>query len=155
MEAKGDIAVNGVTFNHKKFIDRGVKCESCHTNVVTGDRHIRENACLQCHNKREILESKYTAATLHKNHVTDHKVECFTCHSLIKHGVRKPHAFDIQAGECSKCHESKMHNANFLMYLGKGACLVKDMPDRKAMLNMDCTVCHTPGRDRSSAEKTC
>jgi hypothetical protein len=41
------------------------------------------------------------------------------------------------------------------MYLGKGAKLTKGMPDRKALLNMDCSVCHKPGTSLSSAQNVC
>lgn len=154
-EAKGDIKVDGFAFNHKKYIKRGVKCESCHANVITGDGHIQENTCLQCHNKREILEAKYTPAVLHKNHVTDHKVECFLCHSAIKHQVRTSHVKETGEGECSRCHEPEAHAESASMYLGKGAKFLKDMPSRKAMLNMDCSVCHGYGKDAAAARNRC
>jgi hypothetical protein len=154
-EARGDIKIDSFNFNHKKFVKRGVKCETCHTNVVTGDGHVQENACLRCHNKREILEAKYTQEFLHKNHVTDHKVECFLCHTSIKHGVVKAHSVKGDFGECAKCHKAGIHEANLSMYLGTGAKLTKSMPDRKALLNMDCSVCHKPGTSLSNAQNVC
>jgi hypothetical protein len=154
-EAKGDINVGGSTFNHKKYVKRGTKCESCHTNVVTGDGRIQENACLRCHNKREIVEAKYTAETLHRNHVTDHKVECFSCHSPIRHQIRKAHTPEVQTGECASCHAERTHGDKVLMFLGKGAKGVREMPDRKAMLNMDCAVCHRSGKSAAQATDTC
>jgi hypothetical protein len=154
-EARGDIKVDSFNFNHKKFVKRGVKCETCHTNVVTGDGHVQENACLQCHNKREILEAKYTQEFLHKNHVTDHKVECFLCHTSIKHGIVKAHSVKGDLGECANCHKTGIHEANLSMYLGKGAKLTKGMPDRKALLNLDCSVCHKPGTSHTSAQDQC
>ena len=40
-EARGDIKVDKTfIFNHKRYIDRGIKCSRCHTNVVSGDGHI-------------------------------------------------------------------------------------------------------------------
>jgi hypothetical protein len=154
-EARGDIKIDSFNFNHKKFVKRGVRCETCHTNVVTGDGHVQDNACLQCHNRREILEAKYTQEFLHKNHVTDHKVECFLCHTTIKHGVVKAHSVKGDFGECAKCHKAGIHEANLSMYLGKGAKLAKSIPDRKALLNMDCSVCHKPGTNLASAQNVC
>ena len=154
-EARGDIKIDSFNFNHKKFVKRGVKCETCHTNVVTGDGHIKDNACLQCHNKREILEAKYTHEVLHKNHVTDHKVECFHCHTSIKHGIVKAHSVKGNFGECANCHKAGIHEANLSMYLGKGAKLTKGTPDRKALLNMDCSVCHKPGTSLTNAQNAC
>lgn len=154
-EARGDIKVGSFNFNHKKFVKRGVKCETCHTNVVTGDGRVQENACLQCHNKREILEAKYTHEFLHKNHVTDHKVECFLCHTSIKHGIVKAHSMGGDFGECAKCHKANIHETNLSMYLGKGSKLASSVPDRKALLNMDCSVCHKPGTNLAAAEGSC
>ncbi len=154
-EPKGDITVAGFTFNHKRYIKRGIKCDTCHTAVVTGDGHIPEYACLQCHNKREILEAKYTPEQLHKNHVTDHKVECFTCHSAIKHEIRKlPHK-EVQAGDCSQCHEQMSHGDKLNMYTGKGAKFVKETPNLMARLNMDCTLCHKHDKNRAAAVDRC
>jgi hypothetical protein len=155
-EAKGDIKVPGsFDFNHRRYIKRGVKCEVCHTNVVTGDGHIQENACLQCHNKRRILEASFTPEVLHRNHVTDHKVECFTCHSAIKHKITRPHTRDVQAGECARCHTADTHDEKVYLYAGKGANLIQDMPDRKSLLNMDCSACHQQGKSGADLQERC
>ena len=145
-EARGDIRVDkSFTFNHRRYIDRGIKCEQCHTNVVSGDGHIPEFVCLQCHNKREILEAKYTPEFLHRNHVTNHKVECFTCHSPIKHQITGLHYKGQPAEVCAGCHRGGEHAGEVSMYLGKGARLVADRPNRMAVINMDCDVCHEKG----------
>lgn len=155
-EAKGDIKKGSSTFNHKKYIKRGIQCETCHASVVSGDGHIAENVCLQCHNKREIFEVKYTPERLHKNHVTDHKVECFLCHSPIKHKIERLHASRTEPKECSQCHEKETHNEKLSMYIGKGAKLVKDLPDKMADLDMDCSICHTyRGSNPQSTCKNC
>ncbi|MCX8023524.1 MAG: cytochrome c family protein [Syntrophorhabdaceae bacterium] len=154
-EAKGNITVSGFTFNHKRYIKRGIKCETCHTAVVSGDGHLPEFVCLQCHNKREIVEAKYTPEQLHKNHVTDHKVECFNCHSSIKHEIKRLNDRNIRAGECSTCHKEGTHNEKLLMYLGKGAKFVKDTPNLMARLNMDCTSCHKHDNDKTALSKRC
>jgi hypothetical protein len=143
-EARGDIKVSAAfTFNHKLYIERGVKCEQCHTNVVQGDGHVQELACVQCHSRRELLDaSKYTPESLHKNHVTGHKVECFTCHSAIKHKMLGLHYTGQEPTSCSECHQTALHSDKVNMYLGKGARGVKDRPNRMALINMDCDVCH-------------
>ena len=107
-----------------------------------------ENACLQCHNKREILEAKYTAAFLHKKHVTDHKVECFICHSAIKHKTIGLHYTGQEADELLRVPRRGHPRAKVSMYTGKGAKLVKDRPMRMAVINMDCDVCHGQGFGR-------
>ncbi len=157
-EARGDIRVNeAFTFNHKLYIGRGIKCEQCHTNVVSGDGHIPDFACLQCHNKREILEARYTPEFLHRNHVTDHKVECFTCHSPIKHQITGLHFKGQDAQPCSDCHRGGLHGDQIAMYLGKGARLVAERPNRMAVINLDCAVCHQRGFGEAAVAtcKTC
>ena len=154
-EAKGNIKKGNYTFNHTKYIKRGVGCESCHTNVVSGDGHIPENVCFQCHNKRAILEAKYTPEKLHRNHVTDHKVECFLCHSPIKHKVAGLEHITTGDKTCTQCHKSESHNNELLMYTGTGARFVKDIPSAKASLNMDCKICHTPGMSKQDLQNTC
>jgi hypothetical protein len=145
-EARGDIKVSeAFTFNHKLYIGRGIKCEQCHINVVSGDGHVPEFACLQCHNKREILEARYTPEFLHRNHVTIHKVECFTCHSPIKHQITGLHYKGQDAQPCTDCHQGGLHAEQVEMYLGKRARLVADRPNRMAVINMDCAVCHQKG----------
>jgi len=145
-EARGDIRVSeAFTFNHKLYIGRGIKCEQCHTSVVSGDGHVPEFACLQCHNKREILEARYTPEFLHRNHVTNHKVECFTCHSPIKHEITGLHYKGQDAQPCSDCHQVGLHGDQVGMYLGKGARLTPERPNRMAVINMDCAVCHQKG----------
>jgi nitrate/TMAO reductase-like tetraheme cytochrome c subunit len=155
-EARGDIQVSpNFVFNHKRYIARGIKCEQCHTTVVSGDGHVPEFACLQCHNKREILTAKYTPEFLHKNHVTDHKVECFTCHSAIKHQIAGLHYKGQAADACSDCHPAGVHMEKINMYLGKGARLVDDQPNRMAVINMDCDVCHGKHLDRNALRAGC
>jgi hypothetical protein len=155
-EARGDIKVSeAFTFNHKRYIARGIKCEQCHTTVVSGDGHIPEFACLQCHNKRAILEAKYTPEFLHQNHVTKHKVECFTCHSPIKHQITGLHYKGQEAAPCADCHNGGLHLEKVSMYLGKGAKLVEDRPNRMAAINMDCDVCHGQGRKGKGPAATC
>ncbi len=154
-EPKGDIEINKFTFNHKRYIKRGIKCETCHTSVISGDGHIPEYACMQCHNKREIIEAKYTPEALHRNHVTDHKVECFTCHSAIKHEIGKKHPEGMKTAECGQCHSGKIHNSMLAMYQGKGAKLTEDIPNRMAVLNMDCNVCHKHDKSRAALVDRC
>jgi len=154
-EARGDIKVDkAFVFNHRRYIDRGITCSRCHTNVISGDGHIPDFACLQCHNKREILEARYASEFLHRKHVTDHEIPCFTCHSPIKHQITGLHYKGQPSETCSGCHPAGEHLNKVSMYLGKGARLVADRPNRMAIINMDCDVCHRKGSERTP-EGTC
>ncbi len=154
-EARGDITVDkAFVFNHKRYIDRGIKCDRCHTNVISGDGHVPDFACLQCHNKREILEARYTSGFLHRKHVTDHEIPCFTCHSPVKHQITGLHYKGQRSETCSGCHAPGEHVNEVSMYLGKGARLAADRPNRMAIINMDCDVCHRKGSE-STPGATC
>jgi hypothetical protein len=155
-EAKGDIKINdSFDFNHKLYISRNIKCDECHRNVITGDGHIQENSCLKCHNRREILEARYTPEFLHRNHVTGHKIECFECHSEIKHKIVPLHYTGRETGVCAECHKGDLHANKVQMYTGKNAKLVSDHPNRMAVINMDCQVCHQPGQDLAGMNRKC
>ena len=155
-ETKGELKVADFIFNHKGYVKRGITCEKCHTNVIKGDGHLKENVCLQCHEKREFLETQYKPEYLHKIHVTEYKVECITCHSVIKHEIVKPHYRSTVLNECTQCHKAQDHHDDVVnMYIGKGAKFVEDTPNRKASLNMDCSMCHDANRDKSSIPAKC
>ncbi len=155
-EAKGEIKIGDFYFNHKNYMKRGIACEKCHTNMIEGDGRIKENTCLQCHDKKQVIEAKYTPEYLHRIHVTDYKVECFACHSVIKHETKKLHYRSADQSECVQCHRPEDHHDSVVnMYIGKGAKFVEDTPNRKATLNMDCTMCHDASRDKSQIAAKC
>jgi nitrate/TMAO reductase-like tetraheme cytochrome c subunit len=154
-EAKGEIKIQDFVFNHKNYIKRGIACEKCHAGVVVGDGRPKENTCVECHEKKEHIETKYTAEYLHAKHVTERKVECFTCHATIKHEIKKL-SYRSEQGECVQCHRPEDHHDDIVnMYTGKGAKFVEDTPSRKASLNMDCNMCHEASRDKSHIQAKC
>jgi nitrate/TMAO reductase-like tetraheme cytochrome c subunit len=128
VEPKGDINIKGWRFNHRKYIARGVICEKCHANVVQGDGHIPEGKCIQCHNEPEILRTKYSSQFIHKNHVTDHKIECADCHSPIRHEIGPIPTNVLYSAGCERCHIKEMHKAPVEFYQGRGGIGVSDSP---------------------------
>jgi hypothetical protein len=76
---------------------------------------------------------------MHKNHVTDHKVECFHCHSEIRHG-RSPEA-EPSEPLCNRCHSGK-HDYTAQLYRGTGARGVEDMPSAMSAAHVQCIACH-------------
>ncbi len=153
IEPKGDIKVKGWNFNHRKYIARGIACEKCHTNVVTGDGHIPEGKCLQCHNEPEILSTKYSSQFIHKNHVTDHKIECADCHSQINHEIAPILTIVHSPTVCDKCHaqSKEIHRAPRDLYMGTGGIGVPDSPSLMFTTNIDCIACHRKGEESEAA----
>ena len=154
IEPKGDIKVKGWSFNHRKYIARGVTCEKCHINVVGGDGHVPEGKCLQCHNQPEILTTKYTPQFMHKNHVTDHKIECADCHSYIRHEIGPILTFTPSPTICDKCHAEEIHLGPREFYRGSGGIGIPDSPSLMFTANVDCIACHRKGEESQAALHT-
>jgi len=153
-EPKGDIKVGNWNFNHKKYIARGVACEKCHTNVVQGDGHVPEGKCVECHNQPEILKTKYTTEFMHKTHVTDHKIECISCHASLRHQIGKVTNMAHSATVCDKCHAKEMHGSPRDLYAGTGGIGVPDSPSLMYVTNLDCVTCHRKGGEGLAALHT-
>ena len=144
-------------YNHEKYVNRGIACESCHLNVIQGDGHIKDNACLQCHAEPEILTGHFKPEKIHKLHVTDHKVECYYCHTKIQHLIvrvkkdynpsKNKNIITAMKGlhldaNCFKCHNVGEHKMVRKMYMGTGGKGVKDLPDPMFKAHLDCSICH-------------
>jgi len=154
IEPKGDIKVKGWSFNHRKYIARGVACEKCHINVIRGDGHVPEGKCLQCHSESEILGGKYTSQFMHKKHVTDHKIECSDCHTPIRHEIGPILTFVRSPGICDRCHSKEIHLGPIEFYRGSGGIGLPDSPSLMFTTNVDCIACHRKGEESQAALHT-
>jgi nitrate/TMAO reductase-like tetraheme cytochrome c subunit len=154
IEPKGDIKVKGWSFNHRKYIARGVACEKCHLSVVQGDGHVPEGKCVQCHNEPEIVSARYTPQILHKKHVTDHKIECADCHSTIRHEIGQIPTMVHFTSNCDRCHSKEVHLGPKDIYRGSGGIGVPDSPSLMFTANVDCIACHRRGEERQAALHT-
>ena len=159
---KGDIKLAGTgNFNHKAYLDRGVKCENCHSDSVKGDGAVPRQVCWNCHNQTTQIARYGETAAMHKAHVTEHKVECSGCHVQIEHsltaGAREEGlpgtehlAFD--SGTCGLCHE-KSHLGPREMFRGVGGRGVVSMPSPMSRAQVDCIACHSAKKlDEQSAD---
>jgi nitrate/TMAO reductase-like tetraheme cytochrome c subunit len=154
IEPKGDIKVKGWSFNHRKYIERGVTCEKCHLNVVQGDAHVPEGKCVECHNEPMILSTKYTSQFIHKKHVTDHKIECSNCHTPLRHEIGQIPTLTHFATNCDKCHTKEIHLGPRELYRGSGGIGVPDSPSLMFATNVDCIACHRKGEESQAALHT-
>lgn len=154
IEPKGDIKVKGWNFNHRKYIQRGVACEKCHMSVVQGDGHVPEGKCLECHNEPEILATKYSSSSLHRNHVTDHKIECSTCHTPLRHEIGEIPTIAHFPSNCDKCHSKEVHGGPRDMYRGRGGIGVPESPSLMFTTNVDCIACHRRSESSQAALHT-
>ena len=149
-------------FTHSTYTDRGVKCENCHADTVCGDGAVPRQVCWNCHNQPTQINKYGETTLLHKEHVTNHKVECSGCHVQIEHslvaGDREDHMagtrFATDSGTCGMCHE-QTHAGPKEMFRGIGARGVPDMPSPMARARVNCIACHmTKEKSPLNAEVT-
>jgi nitrate/TMAO reductase-like tetraheme cytochrome c subunit len=126
-------------FDHREYVDRGVACENCHSDSIAGDGEVPKQVCGNCHNVAEHLGRFGDTAFVHRNHVTEHKVECSHCHIKIEHRLGAARAG--RSGGCGACHEGS-HGGPAALYRGTGGRGVPDMPSPMARTEVDCIACH-------------
>lgn len=142
IQPKGNLVVEGVKFNHRKYIERGVPCLECHRGINKGDGAVLENKCIECHVEPDLVRTKYPSEFIHRKHVTDHKVECYRCHSQIKHEISGQPVMTEFAGSCERCHASNVHFGPREMYAGTGGFGVSREPSTMFLTGIDCVGCH-------------
>ena len=148
-------------FEHGQYIKRGVACESCHSDSVSGDGAVPRQVCWTCHNRSAQVAQYNDMTTVHDNHVTKHKVECSNCHIQIEHKLSTGPAYVpfkpgsryevLHKGTCGQCHEAT-HAGPAELYRGAGGRGVPDMPSPMYRTQVDCIGCHKArGRDTSES----
>lgn len=144
-------------FDHDQYVSRGVGCENCHADTIVGDGAVPRQVCWNCHNQPQHLARFGDVRFMHQNHVTDHKVECSSCHVQIVHhleaagpagiklmtghGAGGSGAAMADAGSCGQCHQ-KTHSGALDMYRGVGGRGVPEMPSPMFRAQVDCIACH-------------
>lgn len=147
-------------FNHAEYLDRGVTCENCHSDVVEGDGAVNRQVCWTCHNQEKQVSRFNEPKFLHQTHVTDHKVECQNCHVQIEHHLEAAAPSDVktplashaklESGTCASCHE-QTHGGPAELYRGTGARGVPDMPSPMFRAQVDCIACHKSKKESNEA----
>lgn len=140
----------GFQFDHGTYLQRGVRCETCHTEVTRGDANVPVERCAACHVSR--AEAIGDSQRIHEIHLRKHAIDCKRCHNRMEHGKI---AMAAALGErCENCHKPE-HTAQEQMYVGIGGKGVPDMPSTMFLARVACDSCHAePGSDpRVGAEK--
>jgi len=137
--AKPVALANGDEYDHADYPEDKVACYKCHFDDVQGDGNVPRQVCIACHSEPEHLDRFDDHEFMHQNHVTDHKVECFHCHSEIRHG-KSPEAV-VAESTCNRCHGTG-HDYTGKLYRGVGARGVKDQPSGMSLVKVQCIACH-------------
>jgi nitrate/TMAO reductase-like tetraheme cytochrome c subunit len=129
----------GVKFEHAGYVERGVRCETCHDGLTRGTGEVPKHRCAACHAIQEHIDRYGDTEFLHRKHVTDHKVDCLECHTEMTHSVRAPER--VAPGGCAQCHD-KGHGLAESFYRGEGGRGVAATPNPMFLTRVGCSGCH-------------
>ncbi|MBL4702875.1 NapC/NirT family cytochrome c [bacterium AH-315-I18] len=150
---KEQIRMSTGMFKHADYIDRGVSCQNCHSDAISGDGAVPRQVCWTCHNQPSQIARFSETSLMHKAHVNEHKVECSSCHAQIIHNlaassptggqriIGNSKQVVMKAGTCAQCHE-QLHSGALDLYRGTGGRGVPDMPSVMFRTQVDCIACH-------------
>lgn len=140
LPGKTIVLENGSEFVHTEFFagkkEKDIDCMRCHSEVTRGKGEASLQRCISCHDVKFKVNN---VDELHRFHLEKKKVDCFECHTPIKHGIIRKTAG--LAPECATCHGSG-HSVPERLYAGKGGVGVKDDPSPMYSANVDCQGCH-------------
>jgi len=128
-----------VIYDHKSILERKIECQKCHGGMSVGDGHAPKERCSQCHAEEEKIQRYNDAELMHKNHVTDHKIECRNCHTEIQH--KSVSRSELVKPDCRACH-SEFHKTQLNMFAGKGGRHVPEHPSSMFEAGLNCQGCH-------------
>ena len=124
-------------YSHKTHLAQGLKCVMCHESVETDDHATLPPTatCMGCHANvrtdsphiQKLKESDDKGETIpwrrvyrlpsfvyfsHKQHVTDAKVTCDTCHGDVPQMEVMQKVKDISMAACIECHKTHAARVN-------------------------------------------
>ncbi|MCH5375069.1 MAG: NapC/NirT family cytochrome c, partial [Planctomycetes bacterium] len=109
----------GVSFSHNLAYERGVDCANCHGDLIRGNGEVPLERCTVCHNREDDLKQIDDHDFIHRKHVTEHTVDCLSCHLTIHHSLDS-HPLANAASDCAACHPNH-HQTQVNMLAGTGA----------------------------------
>jgi nitrate/TMAO reductase-like tetraheme cytochrome c subunit len=127
-----------LSFQHKDFVDRGVQCWKCHFDSIQGVGDVPRQVCQDCHNRAEDFAQYADTTLMHEQHVNLHKVECFLCHTEIRHGL-SPQPYPTR-DSCATCHTN--HTLQEDLFHGIGPDGQAVTPSAHSQAQVDCVACH-------------
>jgi nitrate/TMAO reductase-like tetraheme cytochrome c subunit len=145
---EGLIEYQGLTVDHDEFLEFGASCESCHRHATAEPPPIEDGRCVACHTFG--VEESLPAVEMHRVHLLGkHKIECFSCHGLMQHGLTAQ-AMSLEQFDCRQCHvdqHSAQRDAYLLASYTDDARSPHEAPGGEAinpmfLAHVDCTGCH-------------
>ena len=154
---KQEVRLATGVFKHADYLQRGVTCNNCHSDVIKGDGAVPRQVCWTCHNQPAQVGRYGDTAFLHRSHISEHKTECSSCHIQIQHSLNAVAKLaDAHQSQdpttCDPCH-TQTHGGPAELYRGTGGRGVLDMPSPMFRAQVDCIACHK-NRKSSDADAT-
>ncbi|MFQ6610580.1 MAG: cytochrome c3 family protein, partial [Fidelibacterota bacterium] len=151
-----------VEYDHSFVLDRQIECEKCHGSMQIGDGAVPIERCSTCHADPDLLDQYRDLQTVHRTHVTDHKVECQFCHLVIQHkSVEKTKDIVLN---CDSCHDNT-HRAQINLFSGVGGKNTPPHPNPMFKDGLTCQACHifhntdgggtSLGKSKEASAKSC
>lgn len=128
-----------VSYDHTFVNENKIGCKKCHGAMQVGDGTVLQERCSSCHAEVDKIDKITDVPFMHKNHVTDHKVECIQCHSLIQH-KSVSRSLEIMP-DCKTCH-TNTHVAQLGLFSGVGGKKIPHLPNPMFTSGLNCQGCH-------------
>ncbi|NOZ74767.1 MAG: hypothetical protein GXO90_05235 [FCB group bacterium] len=128
-----------VKYDHTYVIQQSITCQKCHGKMQVGDGAVPLERCSACHAEVEKIEQYKNVEFIHKNHVTDHKVECQNCHLSIQHKSIARTSDIVPA--CRGCHDAE-HIEQLTLFTGRDSHEDYQMPNPMFEAGLNCQACH-------------
>jgi hypothetical protein len=128
-----------LSYDHRFVVEKEIDCKKCHGSMQVGDGAVPVDRCSSCHAEIGKIERINEVEFIHLNHVTNHKVECQNCHSLIQHKSVSKSADIIP--DCQSCHENS-HLSQYYLFSGTGGKHVPSHPNPMYEGGLNCQACH-------------
>ncbi len=146
-----------VRFDHSDVKKFDMECRWCHSREAFGSvgGEVPRERCFTCHNDKARLDRYSETDLMHRQHVSEHKIDCLNCHLEIKHGngATEAHKNDSPSPSgCEACHKGG-HSPQRDLYTGLGGRGVEPLPAAMYSAGVACEGCHLeiPGHERETA----
>jgi hypothetical protein len=144
------IQYQGLKVLHSEYLAYGAACESCHRGVTAPVAKIKDDQCFSCHDFG--MERLGSVEETHRVHSSGKKVECFSCHGVIRHGP-SAQSMRLDQIDCQSCH-SGQHAIQQSTYKSTRtpatahllAATTQPAVTPMFMAHVNCTACHVAPR---------
>jgi hypothetical protein len=157
-EKQPALASASTLVDHSIVVERGIACLSCHSDVIQGVGHVRDETCLTCHGAPGLAkpldpDRALDVAAIHASHQPEGmEMGCNRCHDPLAHGGQS--LASALSLDCGSCHlpddpaiaapvDSTVHRAQQILYAGLAVEHDEMVPAGKFAARVSCSACHS------------